>query len=175
LKQERLPTGETERAPEEDEKGCLSTGFTNHTNTSWPRSTNTPLAGKGGVWANLAADDDVVARGVDSEAGNAGTSQQLLGKGLLGQVVDAHVVLRGHEEEGLGRVKRRSHHAAAVLAERVLRRLLGQLMHQHRLRGNPPRFTLCLNRHTGLTGTMRWMWSCTALSSHATSYRGQGH
>ncbi len=77
------------------------------------------------MWADLAADDDVVAGGVDGETGNAGAGQQLLGEGLLGEVVDAHMVLRGHEEEGLGGVERRAHHTAAVLAERVLRRLLG--------------------------------------------------
>lgn len=90
---------------------------------------------------HLAADDDVVTRGVHGEAGNAAAGKQLLGKGLLGQVVDAHVVLRGHKEEGLARVERRAHHAAAVLAERVLRCLLGQLVHQHRLQATPPIIT----------------------------------
>eukprot|EP00959_Pyramimonas_sp_CCMP1952_P261675 5471878-Pyramimonas_sp.AAC.1 len=53
---------------------------------------------------------------------------------LLGEVVDADVVLGGDEEEGLAGVELHRRHAPLVLAERVLRRLLRQLVHQHRRR-----------------------------------------
>lgn len=52
---------------------------------------------------------------------------------LFGEVVDAHSVLCGHQEEGLGGVEGHTHHTAAVLAERVLRGKPRQLVHQHRL------------------------------------------
>ena len=80
---------------------------------------------------HLTADDDVIAGGVDREGADAAAGQQLLDERLLGQVVDAHMVLGGHKEEGLSRVERHSHHAAPVLSEGVLRCLLGQLVHQH--------------------------------------------
>lgn len=54
---------------------------------------------------------------------------------LLGQVVDAHGVLCGHKEEGLGRVERHAHDTPTILAEGVLRGEARQLVHQHRLQG----------------------------------------
>ena len=42
-----------------------------------------------------------------------------------------HVLVRGHEEEGLGGVEQHAHHAPPVLAERVLARAPAQLVHQH--------------------------------------------
>ena len=62
----------------------------------------------------------MVAGGVDCHAGQAAASQQLLRKRLLGQVVDAHMVLRCHKKEGLPRVESHLHHAPPVLPEGIL-------------------------------------------------------
>ena len=55
---------------------------------------------------------------------------------LLGQVVDAHMVLGGHKKEGLRRVEGHAHHAATVLAEWVLSGTTAQLVHQHCLQAS---------------------------------------
>lgn len=96
----------------------------------------------------LTANDDVIAGGVDGKAGDAAPGKQLLGKGLLGQVVDANMVLRGHEEEGFGRVEGHAHHAAPVLSERILAHFLRQLVNQHRLQHTPAH----TSSHTGCAG-----------------------
>ena len=82
--------------------------------------------------AVVAADDEVVAAGVDGHGGDPlGGAQQLLGQLLLAEVVDAHVALRGHEEEGLAGVEQHALHHAAALAEGGVRGLLGQPVDQH--------------------------------------------
>ena len=77
---------------------------------------------------------DVIAAAVDGQASEAaGRADQLASQRLLHQVIHAHVVLRRHQEERLARVEQHAGHAAPVLPERVLRRLLAQLVDHHGL------------------------------------------
>lgn len=80
----------------------------------------------------------MIARAVDGKAGEgAGGAQQLSSQGLLCQVVNAHVVLGGHQQEGLARVEEYPLHSPPVLAERILGGLLTQLVDHHSLEAQP--------------------------------------
>jgi len=88
--------------------------------------------------------NDVVARAVDGEAGEgARGTQQLASQSLLRQVIDTHVVLCGHQQEGLARVEEHPLHASPVLAEGILGRLLAQLVDHHCLEGQPEPYVRC--------------------------------
>lgn len=87
--------------------------------------------------ACLASYKNMVPRGMNSQAGYYGRAgDQLLCQLLLCQVVDAHAVLGGHEEEGFGRVEGCSNDLPLVFPEGVLCGLLAQLVHQHCLQQN---------------------------------------
>lgn len=61
--------------------------------------------------------------------------KKLLHQRLLCEVVDADVVLGGHEEPRLRWVERDTRHTATVLAEGILARLFRKLVHDDTARG----------------------------------------
>jgi hypothetical protein len=71
------------------------------------------------------------------------------------------MVLCGHKEEGLGGVEGHAGDPAAVLAEGVLRRAAGQLVHQHRLHraGAGGRAGGQEGGAEGMSGAAGGMWS----------------
>jgi hypothetical protein len=84
----------------------------------------------------LCANENMIPRGVHRHGGDdASTCQELLDESLLGQVVDADVVLCGHKEPWLCGVKHHAHDSATVLPEGVLAFLLRELVYHHTASG----------------------------------------